>query len=107
MGSLVVWWLVLEALGLLALPLTFRLFSRRFNHGYAFAKILALLIVSYVSWLLTHSGILAFHVSLPLTLVLFAIANAAIAWQSRSRLFEWIRGPGLRAMVIADAFWTF
>ena len=107
MGSLVVWWLVLEGLSLVALPLTFRLFSARFDHGYAFAKITALLVVSYVSWLLSHLGLLAFHVSFSVTLSAFVLLNAWLAWWSRVPLVEWLRGPGRRAIVIHDAFWTF
>jgi len=106
MGSLIVWWLVLEGLGLVTLPLTFRLFSARADHGYGFAKIVALLVVSYISWLLTHLGILAFHVSLTLTLVGFILLNAVLAWQSRAGLGAWLAGPGGRAILLHDAFWT-
>ena len=106
MGSLIVWWLVLEGLGLVSVPLTFRLFSARAAHGYGFAKIVALLVIAYVSWLLTHLGILAFHVSLSLTLAAYVLLNAWLAWQSRSALGEWLAGPGRRAIVVHDAFWT-
>ena len=34
----IVWWLLLEALGLLALPLIFPLFGPRMAHGYPFAQ---------------------------------------------------------------------
>jgi YYY domain-containing protein len=106
MGSLIVWWLVLEGLGLITLPLTFRLFSARADHGYGFAKIVALLVVAYVSWLLTHLGILAFHTSLTLTLAAFILLNAWLAWQSRTALGEWLAGPGRRAILMHDAFWS-
>jgi YYY domain-containing protein len=106
MGSLIVWWLVLEGLGLITLPLTFRLFSARADHGYGFAKIVALLVISYISWLLTHLGILGFHLSLELTLTAFVLLNAWLAWQSRTALGEWLAGPGRRAILLHDAFWT-
>jgi YYY domain-containing protein len=106
MGSLIVWWLVLEGLGLVTLPLTFRLFSARAAHGYGFAKIVALLAISYVSWLLTHLGLLPFHVSLSLTLAAYILLNAWLAWQSRAALGEWLSGPGRRAILLHDAFWT-
>ena len=51
MWPLVLWWALLEGLGWLALPLTFSLFGRRSAHGYPFAKILAVLLLTYVSWL--------------------------------------------------------
>ena len=106
MGSLIVWWLVLEGLGLITLPLTFRLFSARADHGYGFAKIVALLAVAYVSWLLTHLGVLGFHLSLELTLTAFVLLNAFLAWQSRAALGAWLAGPGRRAILMHDTFWT-
>src|ERR1700687_4291421 len=106
MGPLVIVWLVVRGLGLIALPLTARLFSARADHGYAFAKIIALLLIAYVSWLLAYAG-LAFHVSLALTVIAFVALNVGLAWQNRQTLGEWWRGPGRRALLLHDAFWTF
>ena len=107
MGSLIIWWLVLEALGLIALPLTSLLFSARADYGYGFAKIVALLLICYVSWLPAHVAGVPFHVTFAVALALFVIINAVIAWQRRQLLGEWLRGPGRRAILIHDAFWTF
>src|SRR5512140_871475 len=107
MGSLIIWWLVLEALGLIALPLTSLLFSARADYGYGFAKIVALLLICYVSWLPAHAVGVPFHVTFALALALFVIVNAAIAWQRRQLLGEWLNGPGRRAILVHDAFWTF
>ncbi|MFI5364294.1 MAG: DUF2298 domain-containing protein [Candidatus Binatia bacterium] len=107
MGPIVVWWLVLEGLGLITLPLVWRLFSARADHGYAFAKIVGLLVISYVSWLLTHLGILPFHISLPLTLASFVLLNAWLAWQERQAFGDWLAGPARRVLLTQDAFWTF
>ena len=54
------WWLTLELLGLLALPLAWRLFGRFADRGYGFAKVLGLLVVTYVAWLLPSLHLLAF-----------------------------------------------
>jgi YYY domain-containing protein len=105
MGPLVVWWLVLEGLGLITFPLTFRLFSARADHGYAFGKILALLLVSYVSWLLALVGV-PLRVALPLTLAAFALTNVGLAWNGREALGQWWSGPGRRAVLTHDLFWT-
>ena len=45
------WWLIIEILGLIALPLTMRLFRHLPDRGYALAKPLGLLLVSYVLWI--------------------------------------------------------
>lgn len=106
MGSLIIWWLVLEALGLIALPLTSTLFSARADHGYAFAKIVGLLLVSYVAWLLGFAGV-PFATALWVALGAFAALNLALTWAGRERLGAWFRGPGFRTLLIHDALWTF
>jgi uncharacterized membrane protein len=48
---IVAWWLVASLLGLLAFPLTYRIFHRLPDRGWAFARPLGLLGASYVLWL--------------------------------------------------------
>ncbi len=50
------WWGVLLALGTAVTPLAFYLFNRLPDRGYAFVKMLALLLVSYLFWLLGSLG---------------------------------------------------
>ena len=52
------WWLIIEILGLIALPLTVRLFRHLPDRGYALAKPLGLLLVSYVLWIGATFGLL-------------------------------------------------
>ncbi len=52
------WWLIIEILGLVALPLTVRLFRHLPDRGYALAKPLGLLLVSYVLWIGATFGLL-------------------------------------------------
>ena len=51
-----IWFLAIEALGLLALPLAFVLFHRLPDRGFTLAKPLALVLSSYLLWILglTH-----------------------------------------------------
>ena len=44
MGAVLVWWLVVQLIGLLALPLTYRLFKGLPDRGFAFARPLGLLL---------------------------------------------------------------
>jgi len=52
------WWLILQVLGWVALPLAYRLFKWLPGRGYAFAKPLGLLLASYTLWILTSFGFL-------------------------------------------------
>jgi len=52
------WWLIIEILGLIALPLTMRLFRHLPDWGYTLAKPLGLLLVSYVLWIGATFGLL-------------------------------------------------
>jgi YYY domain-containing protein len=51
------WYLTLSLLGLLAFPLTYRLFPALADRGYALARTLGLLIWGYVFWLLASLGV--------------------------------------------------
>ncbi len=52
------WWFMIEILGLAALPLTYRLFKNLPDRGYAFAKPLGILLTSYVLWIGASFGFL-------------------------------------------------
>lgn len=56
MYDALIWLLVVELLGLIALPLSFSLFRRLPDRGFALSKLIALLLGSYVLWILglTH-----------------------------------------------------
>jgi YYY domain-containing protein len=56
--QILVWWLILEVIGLAALPLTLRLFAPLPDRGYAFARPLGLLLLSYVLWIGASLGLL-------------------------------------------------
>ena len=50
-GSWIAWWLASALLGVLALPLSFRLFQRLPDRGLAFSRPLGLMVASYTLWL--------------------------------------------------------
>jgi YYY domain-containing protein len=56
--AVLLWWLIVEILGLAALPLTYRLFKNLSDKGYAFAKPLGILLTSYVLWIGASFGFL-------------------------------------------------
>jgi YYY domain-containing protein len=58
LAAVLVWWLIVQLMGLAALPLAFRLFRWLPDRGYAFAKAMGVLLVSFLFWLLTSLGFL-------------------------------------------------
>ena len=68
------WWLLLFGLGVVFLPLTFKLFPKFFDKGYAFSKIIGILVVSYIVWLLGSLKILQFVPEAVWLVVVAAIA---------------------------------
>ena len=49
MVSVLSWWLIMQVLGLAALPLAWRIFRNLPDRGYAFARPLGLLLAGYVA----------------------------------------------------------
>jgi len=79
------WWFLLFALGVSFLPFTFFIFKRFFDKGYAFAKIIAILIISYAAWLLGSLKILPF-MSETVWLIIIAAAAANVWLAKRKKI---------------------
>jgi len=105
MGQLVVWWLVLEGLGLIALPLSSLVFSKRADHGYAFSKIIALLVITYDAWLLGHFGV-GYSTALIASTAIFVALNVFLFVRQRQALTRWLGNGGIRSILLSDLFWT-
>src|SRR5437762_871333 len=104
MGAIVLWWLVLEGLGLIVFPLLFPLFARSSSHGYAFGKIAALLLLTYVSWLSGY--VIPMSIALNGTLVLMILGGVAAGWMQREALRTWLKEGGWEAVLRTDVLWT-
>ena len=74
------WWAVLAVLGLAATPLTFRLLRWLPDRGYAFTKMIGLLIVGYIFWLFGSLGFLNNSVGGTLFGVAALVSLSALAW---------------------------
>lgn len=86
------WWLVVQALGLLALPLTIWFFRRLPDRGYSFAKPFGLLLVGYGAWLLSMLGLGAFgYAQLVLVALVVAVAGALLLRRDRAAVLGELR----------------
>lgn len=104
MWPLVQWWLVLEGLGFLLLPLSSMVFSRTSAYGYPFGKVLALLVLTYVSWL--AGFVIPLSTALAASVGLLVIASLLAAWKQRPILTEWLATGGWRDVATHDLLWT-
>jgi len=87
---IIAWWLASSLLGLLALPLAFRIFHRLPDRGYAFARPLGLLIASYVLWLGASLGFIPNSRGGALGAVL-VLAGIGAALGQRVEIRDWLR----------------
>ncbi len=102
MGSLIVWWLVLLAMGLLALPLTFLTFKHLPDKGYAFSKVLALLFVGYVGWIFGH---VSFNQTVPfLALFLLSVTGLLLWARAGGALIEFFKKKAGYILVVELLF---
>ena len=81
----------MQAMGLATFPLAYLLFSRLNDRGYSVSKPLGILLVGYVSWILSVLHI-APSIRLTLALLLLALGavSAAYAWRRRNELKDFI-----------------
>lgn len=77
MVETLIWWLLVELIGLAAFPVAFRFFRNLPGRGYAFIKPLGLLLVAYPFWLLTSFGFLT---NTQGAIALVVVIVAALAW---------------------------
>ncbi len=92
MSETLVWWLMMQVVGLATLPLCLTLFGRLPDRGYALSKAFALIIVGYLLWILNVAHILP-NTSAGIwiiLLVLFGI-SALVFMQRRDDLLGFAR----------------
>jgi YYY domain-containing protein len=84
---LLVWYLVVQLIGLAALPLTWWICHRLGDAGYALAKTIGVLVISYVPWLLASLHILPFsRASILLAVLLLVGASGLVVRRSGAAL---------------------
>ncbi len=92
MSETLVWWVMVQVVGLAALPLCLVLFRRLPDRGYTLSKPFALLLVGYLFWILnvvhvlpnTTRGIWA-------VLLLLFVASGYLLWRRLDELLDFVR----------------
>lgn len=91
MTYVVIWWLWVELLGIICLPLSFTLFRNLPDKGYAFGKALGILILSYLLWLACLLRILPnTRLSIFILLIILALGSLYAFTQCRRHLIAFL-----------------
>ncbi len=97
----VVWWLAVILLGWLAFPLTFVTLKGLPDRGYALARILSLLIISYLAWLAASLRWLPFDkTTLWMALALLGLTSVLIFLRRRQEIESFVRANLATLLVI-------
>ncbi len=90
--AVVAWWLLVVALGWLAFPLTFTVFSGLADRGFALARILSLLVISWFAWMMASLEWLDHTAgTLWLGTLLLAGLSGWLGWRKRRELAAFVR----------------
>ncbi len=97
------WWLlVVEAVGLAAFPLAFRLIPGLRDRGYSVSKPLGLLLIGYASWILSQLHLVpSVRLSLAAVLLVMAALSGRIVWTRRAEMMTFLREQW-RVIVISE-----
>jgi YYY domain-containing protein len=113
-AAVLLWLLAIEALGLLALPLTLRLFARFPDAGWGLSKVIGWLLFAYPIWLLASLRLGQF--TLPYLLIILGLgaalaALAAYRWRDQYRATLRAARPLIlvseAVFLIVGGFWLF
>ncbi|HSD09635.1 MAG TPA: DUF2298 domain-containing protein, partial [Candidatus Binatia bacterium] len=99
--DLLLWWALLAVLGLVFLPVAERIFPASFpDRGRAFAKPLALVTLTYASWLLASAGV-PYGAALALAAIALAVAGV-VAWSRHAGQWRlpWLRDEAIFLAVL-------
>jgi YYY domain-containing protein len=87
-----VWWISLLVLGWLAFPVASIVLGGLPSRGYLVSKVLALLVIAWISWLLPSLKLLPYtRGTIWLAIGVLALAGGVLAWKRRRTLVEFVR----------------
>ncbi|MGE5378295.1 MAG: DUF2298 domain-containing protein [Bacteroidota bacterium] len=107
-NPILAWVLILELIGLLALPLTLTTFQRLTDRGYIFSKSLGLLVIAWGSWMIASLRIAPFTWWLiVLCGLIFGLISFFIVRKRWHELVQFMRGNWRLLLAEEIGFWLF
>jgi uncharacterized membrane protein len=108
MSDVLVWWLEIQALGLVAWPLAFRWMARLPDRGYMLSKPLGLLLATYGVWLLASLHLIPNSLLNLIVVMMLLIISSVFVYRraspDRAHLRAWLREHGRRAVAYEVVF---
>jgi YYY domain-containing protein len=102
------WFIVLELMGFIVLPITLVVFRRFVDRGYIWAKALGLLLVSWGGWIVASLRLAPFTWwALLIFVILLAVASVAIYRQQRVEFRRFVQTRWRLILLEEGLFWAF
>jgi YYY domain-containing protein len=99
--GVVVWYLAILLIGWLAWPLAFLAFGGLSDKGYALARTVGLLIVTWLVWIVASYRVLPFtRGTILLGLLVMAAASGLVYWRRRAEINAWVRAHRRYMLVV-------
>ncbi|VVB88908.1 Uncharacterised protein [uncultured archaeon] len=86
--DIVIWWLVLEIIGFAALPIASHICVNLKDKGYSLSKPLGLLLLTYISWLLSVFWFRYTYFSVLFSAVVIAACSVIVFWKKKPLIAE-------------------
>ncbi|MCZ7355627.1 MAG: DUF2298 domain-containing protein [Candidatus Methanoperedens sp.] len=86
--DIAIWWLALEIIGLIALPIAAHVGSNLKDRGYSISKPLGLLLLTYISWIISVLGFRYSSFSVLFSAVIVAACSCIIFWKKMPLFVE-------------------
>ncbi len=107
-NPILAWFLILQLIALLALPVTLTTFQQLTDRGYIFSKVLGLLVVAWGSWMIASLRIAPFTWWLiALVMLVFAVASYFITRSRKDELIAFVRSQWRLIALEEVLFWIF
>ena len=101
------WWAAAGLLGAIAFPITFVFFNRLPDRGYAFTKVIGLLLLSYCLWIGATLGIYPnSRGSIILIMIFLAVLSLVLAGRHREEMSTFLRKGWPYILVVEGLFFS-
>jgi YYY domain-containing protein len=106
MKEALAFWFAASLIGAAAFPLAFAFFSRLPDRGYAFSRVVGLLLLGYALWIGATAGLFPnSRGAVILLVVLMAVASLGAISRQREEFFEYVRS-GWRYILFVELFFA-